>query len=248
MCLHDYLGTMREPVPEWLARFRAGDAFQVDAFLSSRVVYYPGSGTDGQPVRLFGSTHSAHCFIYADYGLTQEQIEQELNDQAHGFLGYRSAARLSLTERDVAPAGWIPHAELIGSPVQGRAGVATAPYGFLEVLERIDGFGDDHGASRLCILFLGADGIAAYDALFCQRNGTPPPFAVVLQDHVFGGNYDSFGADGALARAAALFEALPSWLLVAENTTAWRGYEQVPDLPGEIGGRGAHLRFLYRRG
>ena len=38
--------------------------------------------------------------------------------------------------------------------------VARTPFGFLEVLERDHEFDDNHGARRLAILFLGADGIA----------------------------------------------------------------------------------------
>lgn len=44
----------------------------------------------------------------------------------------------------------------------------SKPYGFLEVLERDAELGPEHGAARLAIIFLGADGHATYDALFCQ--------------------------------------------------------------------------------
>lgn len=56
-----------EPLPEWLD----GDGpppFDRGAFLSSRTVYYPGSGEDGQPVELCNRSRSAHCFIYVDRG------------------------------------------------------------------------------------------------------------------------------------------------------------------------------------
>lgn len=63
---YDYLKSLREPVLAWLANFSSGSKSHRDAFFASRVVYYPGCGTDGQPVKLFGSTHSEHCFVYAD--------------------------------------------------------------------------------------------------------------------------------------------------------------------------------------
>jgi hypothetical protein len=128
------------------------------------------------------------------------------------------------------------------------AAVAHAPFGFLEVLERDRDLDDDHGARRLAILFLGADGIAAYEALFCQRqHGQSAPFGVVLQDHGFGGNYERFGGGGLLERIAKDTNALPRFLLVAGNTNAWEGFERVPDVEGDHGGMHAHRRFLFRR-
>ena len=39
-----------EPLPRWLERFEPGDTFSRSDFFNSRVVFYPGSGHDGQPV------------------------------------------------------------------------------------------------------------------------------------------------------------------------------------------------------
>ena len=71
------------------------------------------------------------------------------------------------------------------------------PFGWFVALDR-QGGGEDHGPQRLAILFIGGDGIASYDALYCQRDGTPPAFLAVIQDHGFGGNYNRFGQDGLL--------------------------------------------------
>src|SRR4051794_30407205 len=94
---------MPEQVPDWLGNLHNGNAFERQAFFASRVVYYPGSGTDGHPVKLFGSTHCAHCFVYADYGITQASLEADFGHAARGFLGYHTLARLNLTESDLTP-------------------------------------------------------------------------------------------------------------------------------------------------
>lgn len=249
MTLYEYLRQQREDPPAWLGRFNPGDPFPREQFFASRVVYYPGSGTDGHPVKVYGSTHSAHCFVYADSGVTQTALEEELGDPRWGFRGYDRLSRLQLRETDLVPRGWTAHVDRAEVPHDrhGFAAVAAAPFGFLEVLEREREVGDDHGAPRLAILFLGADGAATYDALFCQRDGVSAPFALVLQDHGFGGNYDRFGAGGLLERIARRCEVVPQWLLVAENTRPWDGFERAPNVDGDRGGMHNNLRFLHQR-
>ncbi len=248
MSPYEYLQRFKAAVPEWLARHQPGDPFSREQFFGSRLVYYPGSGSDGHPVKVFGSTHAATVYIYVDYCHGQSTLERQLADPESGFLGYHTLDRLQLRQQDLVPGGWSPSRSVGDGPgrITPFATVAAAPFGFLEILERDSGFGDEHGAQRLAILFLGADGIAAYDALFCQRTSVGPPFAVVLQDHGFGGNYNRFGEGGLLAAIASQSQSLPSWLLVAENTKPWSGYERVPDVTGDFGGAHAYRRYLYR--
>mgnify|MGYP001765460574 FL=1 len=249
MSLYEYLQRHPEAMPQWLDQFEGGAPFSPQQFFGSRVVYYPGSGTDGHPVQLFGSTHSAHSFVYADYGLRQADLEAELEHPRYGFRGYHTLARRQLRKTDLVPEGWVSHINPGEIPpnVHHFAEVVNAPFGFLEILERDSDRDDNYGAPRLAILFLGADGIATYDALFCQRHSTSAPFAVVLQDHGFGGNYDSFGRDSLLERIATRCNVIPRWLLVADNTDPWLGFERVNNVDGDRGGMHNQLRFLYER-
>jgi hypothetical protein len=230
-----YLRSIREPVPRWLDDLRAEgcpDPTQLAAaFLSSRVVFYPGSGTDGQPVKLFGSTHSAHCFVYADYGLRQESLEVAI--EYRPFRGYRSLKRFVLREEHLVPNGWRPHVSAeelrqLAPHFRQHGRIADRPFGFVQVLQRNDDLDDAHGASRLAILFLGADAVAAFDALFCQSEGRAP-FALVVQDHGLGGNYSSFRRNGLLAKVAERAGCFPTHLLVAQGHREWAGYTALPD-------------------
>jgi hypothetical protein len=243
MSIHEYLRThAREDLPAWLARHRPGDRFDRNAFFSSHVVFYPGSGTEGHPVKLFGSTHSAHTFIYADYGVTADQVQQELAPSGHPFAGYRSLDRIQLQIQDLTPRGWKPHA----GPQDYRF-VSTEPYGFVEILGRTEDKDDQHGPRRLAVLFLGADGIATYDALFCQGDGTPAPLAVLTEDYGFGGQYPrgKFGRHGLLERIARQCAAMPLWLLVAENSEPWDGYTRVAGIGGNAGYMHHRMRYLH---
>jgi hypothetical protein len=245
MSIHDYLRThAREELPNWLAQHRPGDRFDRNAFFSSHVVFYPGSGTDGHPVQLFGSTHSAHTFIYADYGVTADRVKQELAPDGNPFAGYRTLDFIQLQMHDLTPQGWTPHA----GPQDYRF-VSTEPYGFVEILERTENKDDQHGPRRLALLFLGADGIATYDALFCQGDSTPAPLAVLIEDYGFGGQYPDgkFGRPGLLERIARQCAVMPRWLLVAENCEPWGGFNVVPDMEPDIGGSHARNRRLYER-
>ena len=125
MSLHEYLQNQQEEIPHWLDQFEDGAPFLPQQFFGSRVVYYPGSGTDGHPVQLFGSTHSAHSFVYADYRLNQADLESELEHPRYGFRGYHTLARHQLRQSDLVPVGWVPHirADEIRPDIYGFAAV-----------------------------------------------------------------------------------------------------------------------------
>ncbi len=232
---------MNENLPVWLRDWNPAARVSMSDFFASRVVFYPGSGTDGQPVQFFGTRHAAHCFVYADYGITRDHVRTELGEGGHPFAGYRRAGHIDLLESDLAPNGWTPHIrpEVLQHPL-------GASYAFVEILERRPGFGEAHGPKRLAILFICADGVAAYDALFCQTNRTAP-YAVVIQDHGFGDNWTKFGGGGYLESLASITGQLPQFLLVASNTDAWGGYSAIDG--ATLGGGGMHgfERQLWRR-
>ena len=137
-------------------------------FLKSRIVYYPGSGIDGDPVEVFGASHSAHCFVYADYWLPKDELSKELH--THGFRGYDILDEVSFSECEVMDAiPWRRHflsEEEMRAAANGTAEMRhvnhPSPYALLAILERKPNFGDDHGPERLAILFLGADDAYIY--------------------------------------------------------------------------------------
>jgi hypothetical protein len=233
----------RTDIPDWLANFNPENRDEysnlIQHFLCSRIVYYPGSGLDGSAVKFFNEGGAAHCFLYVDYLMTQDALETALRD--HGFRGYSSIARLHIRESDMGASGWKPN--LRPEEVQYRF-QPVPPYAFLEILEKSDDA--VAGAPRLAILFLAADGHAAYDALFCQKDSVAAPFAIIAQDHGFGGNWSAFGAGGAMETISQRAGVFPNLMLVGDNTQAWAGFARVENVD-PVPVTGGQTRILYSR-
>lgn len=231
MTTKEYLEQYREDVPEWLRKFQPGKSRPLADFLKSRIVYYPGAEIDGYPVEVFGASHSAHCFVYADYMLSKERLLEELH--THGFWGYDVLDEVSFSESEVMRAvHWLKHFLTDEERREAARGMADMrlcthpdPYALLAVLERKPGFGDGHGPERFAILFLGADGIATYEAVFANGNA-PQFFGFLLQDHGFGGNYDCFGRGGLLEKIMVRSKVYPHFVLT-EYDNPYDGYERV---------------------
>ena len=207
--------SLSEELPDWLIKFEREDRFPRQDFFASRVVYYPASGYDGHAVKVFGSTHTAHCFVYVDYGVSETEIKEALDDPEWGFRGYHTFARIPVTESELVPEAWTPHISPYELPDHAYRFANVTPFAFLEVSERDPELDHEHGPCRLAILFLGGDGVASYDALFCQAMYRHrPPFAVLVQNHGFGGDYTSFAESGLLARVVWGCRVLPEYLLL----------------------------------
>jgi hypothetical protein len=212
----------------------------LDGFLRSRTVFYPGSGSDGDPVALFNSARAAACFVYVDYLLARHRLLDEI--ERNGFRGYSRVLQVDLEAGDFPP--WRPSVQPLPD---ARRPLDVSPYGMLCIFERASRPEEDLGQRRFAILFLCADGHAAYDGLYCQGNGVPAPFCFVAEDHGFGGNYSPWGMGGVAHQVAITRQVFPRLMLVAEgSTTPWPDYDRVP-MPGDLQGQWRNLRTMWER-
>lgn len=226
------------PIPAWLAAVpRNATSIDVDDFFSSRVVFYPGSGNDGHPLRVFASSHEACSFLYVDYLVDRDELVRTVEGKGRGYsapaLGYHLHARVDVDVERIVPADF-------ESRVSCRRHCTGAGFAFVAVLERDHHRGDDHGPERLAILFVSRDAFDVYEAAFVQKDRAP--YAIVLQDHGFGGNHDRFGGGGRLERLAT-DTARPPFLVVGANTRPWDGYV----MSGDCGRGGMHQRMPRMR-
>lgn len=182
------------PTPPWLAELTPSTITR-DPFPLTRVLedslYYPSAGFDGDPVKyLAGNLYS---FIYVDYGHTREELAQAF--QNPGFRGYRLLATRPVTEQELTPRGWRPilPTRADGNPDRYRAwGWIKAPFCSWSIFQRVDEAPATHGPFRFSLLYLCADGVAAFQALYLANAASPRAVAVIQPGHGFGGNWTDF--------------------------------------------------------
>lgn len=190
--------TFRElPVPTWLslATPRLG-VLPLPSMLAESV-YYPASGLDGDPIKWLATNFQT--FVYADYGLDRETVV----DALPSFRGYEVLGLRDVTASELFPKGWPSTPPLAELPDQRPwDGFMRPPFAIWAILQRTFGFGPDHGPTRFSLLFVGGDGVATFDALYCQNGVAPAAVALIQPGHAFGGNWTNFtDPRGPLARA-----------------------------------------------
>ena len=244
MTIVEYLNQNTEPLPQWLQQSKP--RFNRESFFNSRTVYYPGSDNDGEPVRICAQSHAAHSFIYVDYDVSIEEIRERVQGivASEGFKGYSDEETEKVEESDLTPSGWKPH--LAHYELQDiNKQPAIKPFGLFVPLVRDKDLGEEHGPERLAILFIGGEGIATFDALYCQEHETPSPFLVVDENHRYANGSTKFGADSPLDKLTNRTGTCPYYLLVEERSTPWGGYENTGAEP-EVWGITQTKRSLFR--
>ena len=180
-------------VPQWLLDLTpttmANRQFPLNELLRDSL-YYPSSGFDGEPVKhLAGNIIS---FVYVDYGYTRDEFMSEMKNTR--FRGYDPPAIRSVTEQELVPHGWHPDPPTPddGDPSLHRDGIKE-PFCDWCVFQRQKGFPANHGPDRFSLLYLCADGVAAFQALYVTNSVAPKAVAVIQPGHsILGGNWTDF--------------------------------------------------------
>jgi len=221
-------------MPQWLATTDAltinSNPFPLKEILTDSL-YYPSSAFDGNPVRFLAGNF--YSYIYVDYGLTEEQLNTEINNR--GFIGYEITARRELTEKDLAPSGWKPVPPLPedGDP-RSREWFVQKPFAQWIVFQRKQDFTDDHGPERFSLVYLCADGTAAFQALYISNNIAPKAVAIIQSGIAFGGNYTDFRIQNLLLGRTVLQNpaGMPEYLLngtwdCSPECACWTQYDKL---------------------
>ena len=185
----------RKAVPAWLNAIDevsgATHPFPLKRILKNSL-YYPSSEFDGDPVKFLAG--NIHSFVYADYGRSEEELLQALANS--GFLGYEPIATRSVAAHELK---WpeLP-SYLNDTPVDSNLerfielGWVKQPFCSWTVFQRCDDRPPSHGPARFSLLYLCADGAAAYQALYVANALAPKAIAVIQPGHAFGYNWTNF--------------------------------------------------------
>lgn len=222
--IQSILRVEREPVPEWLMAHKKGDPLDWDKVFGSRTVFYPGSFIDGDIIKYLNREHLAHTFVYVDYMMRRETLEDDI--ATSGLWGYTAYDSIEVREEDLFPMSWTPHFSLSSEERQYLTRhsdclyVPSRAYRVMKIFERKPDFPGRHRADRLAVLFLYEDGCAAYDALFASHR-YPAPFLMVVKDHGMGMNYTHFGYGGHLEEIARRSGVYPRFIYLGPFTVSW---------------------------
>jgi len=212
----------RKTVPAWLNAIDeasgATHPFPLKRILKNSL-YYPSSEFDGDPVKFLAG--NIHSFVYADYGHSEEELLQALANP--GFLGYEPIATRSVTAHELnwseLPSYVIGTSNEDGLELYKKFVWIKRPFCSWTILQRCENRPPSHGPSRFSLLYLCADGAAAYQALYVANAVAPKAIAVIQPGHSFGGNWTNFEDPGQiLARTVAANPAgKPELLLYGGN-------------------------------
>lgn len=136
-----------------------------------------------------------HSFIYVDYGVAPSTLEEEIR---RGFSGYHLAGFKRLSEFDLAPKGWHPYvppqftSEVKRVRTQNSYSLPTSSFANWYIFAKNTQRLGDHGPERFSLIYLCADGIAAYQALYWPNFLAPEVLAIIQPGTGFGSNYTDF--------------------------------------------------------
>jgi len=177
--------------PAWLTNITPENTASLPPIkeLLADSLYYPSSAFDGDPIAYLSA--NIYSYIYVDYGFTVNDLEENLNNK--GFLGYHIIQSVDADETELVPNGWTPIQPTAqdGKPEKYEDWI-KAPFAKWIVFQRNEGLDDHHGAERFSLLYLCAEAVAAFQALYVSNNSSPLAIAVIQPGHAFGGNWTNF--------------------------------------------------------
>ena len=226
----------KEAAPRWLMNVNVDASPPIPALLEGSV-FYPACGLDGRPVQyLAGNSHS---FIYVDYGVAAPVLTRAIGAD-NSFKGYQLFGGRFL-HQDELPNSFTEDAAGVQHSVDGDPNryrkYRVAPYTCWAVFQRMTGVPETHGPERFSLLYIAADGVAAYQALYGAHQARPQVVAIIQPGHAFGHNWTNFyDPNQILARTVATtVRGGPRYLLIGGRaadmtflqSTQWPGYDAL---------------------
>jgi len=186
-------------------------------------LYYPACFSDGDPIRFcnrYAQYLGIRSFVYCDYGPWFEE-PGALYEVLSRTRGYRIFATCDINVERLFPSSWKPYYR--------RHYYEEGQKSFCKwvIYERLPGYGNDHGPSRFSMLYVGAEGLTTYMALY-ERHGVCPKVLAVINpgmDRI--SDFDE--CDGPLFRLLSSHgTAMPHMILRTGFPGEIQGYTRLP--------------------
>jgi hypothetical protein len=157
-------------------------------------LYYPGSGIDGTPIRLWSL--GVNSFVYADLSWSQDEYLKVLGKNP--IRGYRLVAQRHIQARDLLVPGFVISppksfkANIYRQSLEGSGANTRTAFAIWSIFERMEALSDAHGPKRFSLLHIRAEGVAAYAGLYLAHQALPRTLAFIRPGIGLGGNYVAF--------------------------------------------------------
>ena len=195
--------------------------------------YYPACDIDGGVVKYCNEhfDEMGICsYVYVDYTTGKDRLEEHLD----GFRGYHLLATRRLTPKDIGADKPLQMLDGISPQDYLRWRNDWKPFARWAVFERDFGFGEEHGPKRFSLLYLGAEGAAAYSGLYLANSITPKAMAIIQPGTGFGFNWTDFREPEApLAKTVRMGATMPEYFFYGGygdfpyDDFKWPGYEMI---------------------
>ncbi len=158
-------------------------------------VYYPACYSDGRPIKYCNTIWrklGVNSFVYCDFAMSEDKAIHQLGT----INGYHILAHRSLAKNEYIPEGW--RLELTGRNRHGYSDTFLGnardfpPYAHWAVFERNPGKGILHGPERISLLYVGGEGLAAFQQLYCHNHIAPKMLCFIQCWGGFAGNWTDF--------------------------------------------------------
>lgn len=186
-------------------------------------LFYPACGEDGLPVKSFNehfTEYGIDSYVYIDYAMNADRLKSIQN----GFRYYHVVEEKELEENDLVVSGtdYMQYAAILTpeeiakleETVYERYVDTIKPFGRMIEYERNDDADPSRGPESFTLLYIGAEAVAAYAALYRTRGIAPKAIAIIAPGTGFGGNYtDFYDPDSALLKLVRQGESQPEYIM-----------------------------------
>jgi hypothetical protein len=174
--------------PQWLVDVN----IQKSRFCLKSIIensfFYPCCGFDSTPIKYFSGNF--YSFIYVDYGVSKQDSEWAIHK--NGFRGYHLIYSKEIKESELTTKGWEALRKKYNIPAQHYKNFALPSFAMWYVFQRDKGIDDSHGAEKFSLLYIGAEALVAFDALYLEHNTKPKGIAIIQPGYEFGENWSDF--------------------------------------------------------